>query len=101
AQVMASSKFDAFNAVKTAPNSSGQCNKMLANDGGGSCSDLLSAGNDRKLFAIIGYAAAGAAAATSLVLFLTAPSHSAASREVAGGCSPSTAGVSCALELKF
>jgi hypothetical protein len=100
AQVMASSKYDAFNAAKT-PAGADQCNKMLPNNGGGSCSSLLSAGDDRKMFAIIGYVAAGAAAATSVVLFLTAPSQTAARREVAGACSPSTAGVSCALELTF
>jgi hypothetical protein len=100
AQVMASSKYADFNAVKTASGAD-QCNKMLPNNGGGSCSELLSAGDDRKMFAIIGYVAAGVAVATSAVLFLTAPSQSTTRREVAGGCSPSTAGVSCALELTF
>jgi hypothetical protein len=101
AQVMASSKYDAFNAVTNAPNQTGQCNKMSADNGGGPCSGLLDAADKRRLFAIVGYAAAGAAAATSVALFLTAPSRSASRREVAAACSPNPAGVSCALELSF
>ncbi|HEY7372656.1 MAG TPA: tetratricopeptide repeat protein [Polyangia bacterium] len=101
AQVMASSKYDAFNAVTNAPNRTGQCNRMAADNGGGPCTGLLDAGDKRRLFAIVGYVAAGAAAATSVALFLTAPSQSTSRRDVAAACSPNPAGVSCALELSF
>ena len=101
AQVLSASKNADFNAVTNAPNSTGQCNKMLANDGGGPCAGLLDAANQRQTFAIVGYVASGVAVATSLVFFLSAPSQAAARRDVAAACSPSTQGVSCALELTF
>jgi hypothetical protein len=101
AQVLSSSKGASFNAVKDAPNPTGMCNQMLPNDGGGPCQGLADAARQRQSIAFVGYAASGVALAGSLVLFLASPSQPAARRDVAAACSPATAGVSCALELRF
>jgi hypothetical protein len=101
AQLLSSSKNADFNAVTNAPNSTGLCNKMLPNDGGGPCAGLLDAAHQRQVFAIVGYVASGVAVATSLVFFLAAPSQAGSRHEVAAACSPSTSGASCALQLTF
>lgn len=101
AQVLYSSKSAEFNAVTDAPNDKGGCTTMLPNDGGGRCPGLADAAHKRLVFAIVGYAAAGVAFGTSLVLFLTAPSQPASRQEAVATCSPNNSGVSCALTLTF
>jgi hypothetical protein len=102
AQVLSASKNAEFNDVKNAPNSTGQCNKLLAGAGGGPCQGLLDAADRRQTFAIVGYVAAGLALAGSVILYVTAPANPAPGHDVAAVCVPSeTAGVSCALTLKF
>jgi hypothetical protein len=102
AQLLSASKSSDFNAVKNAPSPDGTCNQAFVNDGGGPCQGLADAAHQRKVFAIVGYVAAGVAAAGSVALFLSAPSQPAAPREVAAACSPTAAaGFSCALQLTF
>jgi hypothetical protein len=102
AQVMSSSKFGDFNAVKDAPNPSGQCAESLPNSGGGPCQGLIDAAHTRRTFAIVGYVAGGLAAAGAIALFATAPSAPSGEHDVAVACAPSlTSGVSCALTTRF
>jgi hypothetical protein len=101
AQLLSSSKYDEFNNTRTTANPSGQCNKALAQSGGGPCQGIIDAADLRKSISIAGYAAAGVSLVGALVLYLTAPSSSAG-HEVAAACAPDPrSGISCALTLRF
>jgi hypothetical protein len=100
AQVSSSSKSAEFNNLKDGAGFP-QCTTLLPDDGGGQCKGLNDAAHQRLVLAIVGYAAAGVAFGTSLVLFLTAPSQPASRQEAVATCSPTNSGVSCALTLTF
>jgi hypothetical protein len=94
---MSASKASDFNAV---PNM--MCNRKLPDDGGAVCKELAESSDRWKTTAIVGYVAAGLAAAGSAILFLTAPPSAPAARDTAVVCLPNeTLGVACALTTRF
>jgi hypothetical protein len=106
AHLLSASKNAEFNDAKvptTATNPDGRCDQAFDKAGGGPCQGLLDAAHSRLTLAIVGYAAAGAALAGSLIFYLTAPDRSPAEHKVAAGCVPSSAasGLSCAVALRF
>jgi hypothetical protein len=99
--VLYASKIDEFNSY-AAPNSSHQCDKAMTDNGGGNCTSLLNSANTRLTFAVIGYAAGGAALAGALIFALTAPSAHAAGSDTTAACSPNGGkGISCGLSVRF
>jgi hypothetical protein len=102
AQVLSSSKYTDFNTLTNAPNPSKMCNQMISNNGGDVCTSLLTSAQNWHTYAIIGFVASGAALATSLVFYLTAPSSPGPGHEVAAACVPSNfSGGSCVLRMAF
>ncbi len=103
AHLLSSSKNADFNAVRNAPNKTGECNKVLSDDGGGPCKGLADAADQRLKLAIAGYVVSGVALVTSLVFYLSAPSSGAdVGRTTTAACLPSEAsGVTCALTMRF
>jgi PEGA domain len=106
AQVLWSNKNAEFNAVTDAPGQmSGRCDRKLSAAGGGRCTALARQADQRLTLAIVGYAAAGAAATAALIFFLLAPDAPATSRahdSVALGCAPEAGGgLSCGVGARF
>jgi hypothetical protein len=99
AQLIGSGKSDDFNDIKDAPNPTGQCSKVLSEDGGGRCAGLRKSADRYFYSALVGYGLAGASLVTAGVLYFNAPDSSR--REQALACVPSFAGrgLSCALRF--
>ena len=75
AQLLSDSRNRDFNQVTDAPNATGLCNRKLDHSGGGPCSELLDDGNRFHTAAVIGFAGAGAALASSVLFYFMIPSR--------------------------
>ncbi len=73
------------------------CSLPASNKGGAGCQDIYNQYTSARQLAIIGYAAGGALAVTSLTLFLISPGSSNATDKVAFACAPDllNPGASC------
>lgn len=66
-----------------------------AGHGSPACQSLYDDGRSARTLAFVGYGAAGAFAATAVVLYLVSPDSSPDSQKVACGIAPGTWGLTC------
>ena len=75
------------------------CNRVAANRGDPGCADLYDDGQRAKLLTFVGYGAAAALAATSVILFYALDNGETADRQVACSIDPPRRGLACALRF--
>jgi hypothetical protein len=85
-------KGDTFNAMLG-------CNRIAPNRGGAGCAALYDDGQRAKFLTFVGYGAAAAFAATSVILFYALDSAEPADRQVACSIDPARRGLACALRF--
>jgi hypothetical protein len=97
-QLVANGKYTEFNNRKIPGTTIEQCARMKDDKGGKECQELLAAGDRWSRLALIGFIGAGAAAVTSVILFVTAPSGSP---EVSLACGPDVGLRGARCQLRF
>jgi hypothetical protein len=75
------------------------CNRLAPDRGGAGCSALYDDGQRAKLLTFVGYGAAAALAATSVILFYALDNGEPADRQVACSIDPARRGLACALRF--